>query len=124
MNRLWLIVVLALCLPACATRTVKDDSPASDLDAYVANVKRVGKPVMLPNGKDYCAELARTDEEQDECTGDLEDGLFSANKIILNLVWQAVQFTERQRLVRDPCNLVERLFTPSQCRPKNSATPP
>lgn len=90
----------------------------------MSNVKRVGKPVMLPNGKDYCAELARTDADKDECTGDLEDGLFSANKIILNLVWQAVQFTERQRLVRDPCNLAERIFTPDRCRPKNSATPP
>lgn len=124
MNRLSLIVLIVLLLPACATHTAKGDSLASDLDAYAANVKRVGKPVMLPNGKDYCAELARTDEQQDACTGDLEDGLYQANKIILNLVWMGVQFTERLRLQRDPCNLIERAFTPSRCQPKNSATPP
>jgi hypothetical protein len=72
MTRLLLPVLLALSLPACGTHSVRDDSPSSDLDALVQTVTRQLPNRTLPNGRQYCAELATTEAEQDECLGDLE----------------------------------------------------
>ena len=60
MNLKLLLVLIVLCLSGCGTHSVKDDSPASDLDVLVLNVRADGAKVLLPNGRDYCAELART----------------------------------------------------------------
>lgn len=72
MTRPLVTVLLALCLPACATHSARDDSPSSDLDALVQTVERQLPARTLPNGKQYCAELATTEGAQDECMGDLE----------------------------------------------------
>ncbi len=71
MTRLLLPALLALSLAACGTHSVRDDSPSSDLDALVQTVERQLPNRTLPNGKQYCAELAATEGEQDECMGDL-----------------------------------------------------
>lgn len=64
--------LIALSLAACATHSARDDSPSSDLDALVQTVERQLPARTLPNGRQYCAELATTEGEQDECMGDLE----------------------------------------------------
>ena len=64
--------LIALSLAACATPSARDDSPSSDLDALVQTVERQLPNRTLPNGRQYCAELAATEGEQDECMGDLE----------------------------------------------------
>lgn len=65
-------VLIALCLPACATHSARDDSPSSDLQALVQTVERQLPNRTLPTGRQYCAELASTEGEQDECMGELE----------------------------------------------------
>lgn len=107
MNRKLLIVLIVLCLSACATRTVRDDAPASDLDALAANVKREGKPVLLPNGKEYCLEDAESEEAHDRCGGDLEDAVFNANRRIERLVNLVLNGLHTMR--RD-CSVWERMF--------------
>lgn len=103
MIRNWLIAVMLLCLTACATHTRRDDLPASDLDALASNVRSETRPVVLPNGKEYCAELANTGDELDACTGDLEDALFNANRR-LDRAWRTVQaFITGERNRRQPC---------------------
>lgn len=43
-------------------------------------MKKDLKTRTLPNGKEYCAELADTERKQDSCTGDLEDGFYLSNR--------------------------------------------
>lgn len=125
MNLKPLNVLFVLCLTACGTQPVKDDSPASDLDALVANVSKDGKRVLLPNGKEYCFELSRTEEQHDDCTADLEDALFEANERGERQVGTVEKFAARERLRRNPCNAWERLWRYDRCRPdKNSTTRP
>jgi hypothetical protein len=98
-----LTVVIALSLAACATHSRRDALPVSDLLTLEANVKRETRPVLLPNGKEYCAELARTGDEMDECTGDLEDALYRANRN-LERAWRTVAaFVTGERARRNPC---------------------
>lgn len=125
MNRTLLLALLALSLTACGPRIVKDDAPASDLDVLAANVRKTTSPTLLPNGKEYCAELARTQAEMDECTGDLEDALYNANRKGERTAQTVDKFIARERLTRNPCNAFQRLFL-SRCNPdaKNSATRP
>lgn len=99
--------LLALCLTACATPSVRDDSPASDLDALVSSVSRDLRPTKLPNGREYCAELARTERDKDECTGDLEDGLFTANRDKARALETLRRGVERLRLARAPCRFYQ-----------------
>ena len=75
MNLKLLLVLIVLFLPACSGRIIKDDSPANDLLALKANAERNLRPRLLPNGKLYCVELTKTEGQQDECAGDLEDDL-------------------------------------------------
>lgn len=125
MNLKLLPVLCVMFLSACATRTVSDDAPASDLDVLVANVRKDGKRVTLPSGKEYCAELAKTENQQDDCAGDLEDALFNANERGERQVQTVERFAERERLRRNPCNAWERLWRYARCTPdKNSATSP
>lgn len=110
-----LIVLTALFLSACATPTPRADSLASDLDALAANVHRDGRPVILPNGKEYCAELARTEDDQDDCMGDLEDALYNSNRRGERQVKTVDTFIKAERLRRDPCGFWRRTFHPSKC---------
>lgn len=66
------IALIVLSLAACATPSARDASPSSDLQALVQTVERQLPNRTLPNGRQYCAELAATEGEQDECMGDLE----------------------------------------------------
>lgn len=116
MNPKLLFVLPVLFLTACGPRIVKDDAPASDLDALVANVSKTSAPTLLPNGKEYCAELARTEDEQDECMGDLEDALYNSNRKGERTLATVEKFATRERLRRNPCNLVERMFL-ARCKP-------
>ncbi len=115
MNLRLLCVILVLCLlPGCA-RSVKDDSPASDLDALVSSVSRDMKPRLLPNGKEYCAEFARTEQQQDDCLGDLEDSLFQSNRDKERGMATLRRAVERIRLSRNPCGMFARMFNRSKC---------
>lgn len=104
-----------LCLTACGPRIVKDDLPASDLDALVANVRKTTTPTLLPNGKEYCAELARNEDEQDDCMGDLEDGLYNSNRKGERTRKTVETFAARERLRRNPCNAWQRVFS-ARCK--------
>ena len=107
MNLRLLCVILAMCLlPGCA-HSVRDDSPASDLDALVSSVSRDLRPRLLPNGKGYCAELAKTERQQDECLGDLEDGLYASNRDKQRAADTLETGVKRIKLARDPCRWYE-----------------
>lgn len=112
------LVLCALFPTACATPLAKDDSPASDLDVLVANVRKDGNRVNLPNGKEYCFELSRTEDAQDDCTGDLEDALFNANERGERQVTTVEKFANREKLRRNPCTVWERMFRVDRCRPR------
>lgn len=111
------LVMLLLCLPVGCARFVKDDSPASDLDVLIANVRKDSNAVLLPNGQEYCAELSRTEQEQDECMGDLEDALFNSNRRSARQVVTVEKFVAREKLRRNPCKLWERMFRVDRCKP-------
>lgn len=115
MNLKLLIVLLAVFLTACSMRSVKDDSPASDLDALVANVAKTTRPTLLPNGKEYCAESATTEDAQDDCAGDLEDALYNANRNGERTLTTVERYAARERLRRNPCSWWERLTRRDRC---------
>lgn len=117
MNRILLFVLIVPCLLACAPRTVKDDAPASDLDVLVANVRKDGKAVLLPNGREYCAEFAATEDAQDVCLADAEDGLYMANRKLERQVRTVEAYATGERLRRNPCNAFQRAFL-KRCRVK------
>jgi hypothetical protein len=94
---------------------VKDDSPANDVDVLVANVKANSAKVLLPNGRDYCAEDARTEQAQDDCMGDLEDALFNANTRSSRVIRLVERFAARERLRRNPCSWWERVRGADRC---------
>jgi hypothetical protein len=103
MNLKLLLVILAMSLlPACA-HSVRDDSPASDLDALVSSVSRDLKVRMLPNGREYCAELAKTERAQDECLGDLEDLAYASNRDKQRAAATLEKGVKRIKLARNPC---------------------
>lgn len=116
MTRLYLTALTALFLTACAGRTAKDASPASDLHVLRVNVHRTLKPRTLPNGKLYCMELARTEEQQDDCGGELEDALLLSeeDKYLGRLLID--KFIERVELDRNPCGFWARVFRNDRCK--------
>ena len=116
---LWLLF-----LTACAAQPVKDDSPANDLDVLAANVRKTTTPTLLPNGKEYCFELSLTEDDQDDCTGDLEDALYNSNRKGERTRKTVTDFVAREKLRRNPCNWFERMLRYDRCSPKNSTTPP
>lgn len=116
MNLKLLTVLLCLCLTACVTPTVRDDSPANDLDALLSSAKRDLQPRLLPNGKEYCAEDAVLQQEQDACLGDLEDALFLANRSMTRATATLTAGAQRLKLVRNPCGPLERLFRSKRCK--------
>lgn len=64
--------LIALFLAACATHSGPVALPPSELDSLAQTVERQLPNRTLPNGRQYCAELAETEGEQDECLADLE----------------------------------------------------
>lgn len=103
MNLRLLCVILALpLLPACA-HSVKGDSHASDLDALVSSVSRDLKTRLLPNGREYCAELSPTERAQDECLGDLEDVVYASNRDKERARRSLETGVSRIKLARSPC---------------------
>lgn len=107
--KLWLVLSV-LFLPACAAHTVRDGSPASDLLALKANAERNLRPRLLPNGKQYCVELATTEGQQDDCAGDLEDGFFLSEQDKARGLAGILKGIERLTLARNPCGWFGRTF--------------
>lgn len=103
MNRPLLIALIVLFLPACGTRSVRDVSPASDLAALEASVSRDLTIRLLPNGKEYCAELSRTEKAKDECTGNLEDLVYLSNRDKERGMRTLRSGIDRIRNARNPC---------------------
>lgn len=116
MNLRLVLVVLALCLTVGCARSVRDDSPASDLDALELSVGKDLQRRLLPNGKEYCAELAKTEDQQDACLGDLEDALYQSNRDKDRARNTLRRGLERLRQARQPCGLFDR-----QCRLRKKA---
>jgi hypothetical protein len=86
-------------------------------------VRKDGKRVILPNGKEYCFELSHIEDEQDDCTGDSEDALFNANERGERQVTTVERFVAREKLRRNPCSAWERLFRVDRCRPDKNKLP-
>lgn len=120
MNLRLLLVLTVLCLTGCGTASVKDDSPASDLDALVSSVSRDLRPRLLPNGREYCAELARTERAQDECMGDLEDTVYSSNRDKERAAATLRTGAQRIKLSRNPCGFWSRLTNRPRCKVPDS----
>jgi hypothetical protein len=79
----------------------------------------------LPNGLEYCFEQSNTEDEQDDCTGDLDDALYNANRRAQRQAQTVEKFAARERLRRNPCNAIQRLLRVDRCdADKNSATRP
>lgn len=112
-----LSVLLALSLSACGTHLPKDDAPASDLDVLALNVRQQSRPVLLPNGREYCAELADSQKEMDRCTGDLEDALYNSNRRAERTSQTVDKFVRREKLRRNPCGAFARIFDRKRCQP-------
>lgn len=107
MTKLLLAGLLALSLTACASHSTRGDSPVSDLSALRQAVSGDLEPRQLPNGLEYCAELATTEKQQDECLGQLEDALFLSNGDKARAIWLIDRFIERTKIVRNPCSWYE-----------------
>lgn len=116
MIRISLIALAVMSLSSCATNSVREDLPASDLVAYRESVRQTAQRQKLTNGREYCAELAATDQAQDKCMGDLEDALWRANQRITGLDALAERFVKRMELQFDPCNIFERMFRRDRCK--------
>lgn len=116
MNLKPLLALIALSLTACPRHFVRDDSPASDLDALASSVSRDLRPRLLPNGLEYCAELARTEKVKDECTGDLEDALYMANRDKERAMHTLTTGIDRIKLARNPCSVWEKLRRVDRCK--------
>lgn len=107
MNLKLLLVLIALSLTACAGRTTRDDSPESDLDSLTTNASRHLSPRTLPNGKTYCLEDARTEQEQDDCAGDLEDGFYASEQDKSRALTLVLKGIDRLRAARMECRWYE-----------------
>lgn len=81
----------------------------------LANVAKTTRPTLLPNGREYCAELAKSEDEQDDCMGDLEDALYNANRNGERTKLTVDNFVARERLRRNPCSWWERFMHRARC---------
>lgn len=116
MNRILGIGILSLLVTACGTQPVRDDSPANDLQTLSYATKQNTKKRLLPNGKEYCVELSRTNGELQTCALDLEDALYLSNQdkaILQQLIDRAMK---RLELARNPCSFFEKLFGNDRCK--------
>lgn len=117
MNRALVLMALSLFLAACGTSPAKDDSPASDLDALVASVKENAPKRTLPNGKIYCVEDSKNNDERDDCALDLEDLVWLRERDLARVVRVVEQGIERLRRQRSPCGWWGRTFGLDRCDP-------
>ncbi len=115
MNPKLLLVLLVLSLAGCGMHSAKGDLPVSDLDVLAQNVNEDLKPIILPNGKVYCAEESITEEDKDRCTGDLEDAVFQGNKDKARASKTLDRGIQRLKLLRNPCGFWEKLFRADRC---------
>lgn len=81
----------------------------------MSNVARDLKPRLLPNGLEYCGELAKDEKEQDECIGDLEDLGYLSNQDKRRALKSLRYGVDRIKLARNPCNWVEKVFRVKRC---------
>ena len=58
---------------------------------------------MLPNGKQYCAEDATTEKEQDTCLSWLESAFYAAEQDKKRTFWLVSRAVQRLKLARSPC---------------------
>lgn len=64
-------------------------------------------PRTLPNGRLYCLELARTEQEQDSCAGDLEDAFLASETDKAVALANILRAVERIKLARTPCRFFD-----------------
>lgn len=83
----------------------------------VNEVKQQGKARVLPNGRTYCVELAKTEGTQDECALDLEDAFYLSERDKARMVDLVVKGVERHRRAIQPCGWWKRTFQRSKCDP-------
>ena len=83
-----------------------------------SNVKKDLKPRLLPNGKEFCAEDAITEEQKDACTGDLEDIAFAGNRDKERAKDTLRKGIARLKLARNPCSWFERVLRKDRCTVK------
>lgn len=112
MNPKSLIVMLVLfllvgCVHSRSAGSRGSEQPRPDFDALVSNAKADLAPRTLPNGKLYCAELARAELAQDKCAGDLEDTLLASETDKAVGLANLVLGIERIRAALDPCRWFE-----------------
>lgn len=114
--KLWLAVLMLLCLTACVTTSGSAGLPATDLNELRSNVWEHLKPRTLDSGKTYCAEDATTERAQDTCMGALEDyaGASETDKAAGWTVFN--NGMKRLELQRDPCNRLEKIMRLDRCR--------
>lgn len=60
-------------------------------------------------------ELARTEDEQDECAGDLEDGFYQSEQDKKRGARLLEQGALRLKQARNPCGFFKRVFKPKEC---------
>lgn len=68
-------------------------------------------PRPLANGKLYCAEFARTEDEQDTCMGDLEDAFFQSEADKKNGLTFFNSYLNILEKSRTKCGFWQRHFT-------------
>lgn len=116
MNLRLFLMLMVLSLSACGGRIVRDESPASDLDALMTTVEPDLKPKLLKNGKEYCLELAKTREARDKCASELEAKFWSGNRDKERAWKTLVAGFDRLRLARNPCGAFAKFFRVDRCR--------
>lgn len=79
------------------------------------SVRQQTRPLLLPNDREYCAELADSQAEMDRCTGDLEDLAFNSNRRSERVYDTVSKFAHRERLRRNPCGPLESVFNRKRC---------
>lgn len=82
----------------------------------VTSVNRDLQKTLLPNGREYCAELAKTERAQDECMGDLEDALYVSNRDKARASQTLTTGAKRIEQARNPCGWWAKLTNRERCR--------
>lgn len=116
MTRLLFPAMMLLFLTACGSVRTKDDSAASDLQALASEARENLPARHLPNGKLYCYEDARTEGQQDDCAGDLEDLVWLREQDIQRALRDLVDGVARIAQTRNPCGWFRRTFNSSSCQ--------
>lgn len=122
MIRLFVIGVLSLFLSACVSSLGRNDLPVSDLpaselDELATQLSRLAKKRRLSNGKVYCVEDSKSNEDLESCAIDLERTLWYSEMVDKPAIVELVErYVKRAKLARKPCTMVERLLRRDRCR--------